>query len=187
MARIGHVTRLPANSMNTPSSMLPLLPKISSISKNSGKSILASSTFEQGTIHPRFGGRTRTKLGVQPTRDYSNGRHAIRIMQTRGTLIGCERSLRPTLCPVPGLFRTTWTTFIIMTPGPKKLHNRTPHRFLTFWKNTRCTPTGNVRVLPPKSTIWDKRQERGTNDRPATLMASEGCPNIKNGHGSDAD
>src|SRR5712672_451028 len=63
-----------ANSMNTPSSTLPRSQKYPRSSKNSEESrYLASSTFEQGTITSAYWRRTRTKLGLKPTRDYSNG------------------------------------------------------------------------------------------------------------------
>src|SRR5712672_1403330 len=63
-----------ANSMNTPSSTLPRSQKYPLSSKNSEESrCLASSTFEQGTITSAYWRRTRTKLGLKPTKDYSNG------------------------------------------------------------------------------------------------------------------
>src|SRR5882672_10298402 len=63
-----------ANSTNTPSSTLPRSPRYPRSSKNSEESrYLASSTFELGTITSAYWRRTRTKLGLKPTRDYSNG------------------------------------------------------------------------------------------------------------------
>src|SRR5712675_571002 len=63
-----------ANSMNTPSSTLPRSQKYPQSSKNSEESrYLANSTFEQGTITSVYWRRTRTKPGLKPTRDYSNG------------------------------------------------------------------------------------------------------------------
>src|SRR5712672_151351 len=62
------------NSMNTPFSTLPRSPRYPRSSKNSEEShYLASLTSEQGTITSAYWRRTRTKLGLKPTKDYSNG------------------------------------------------------------------------------------------------------------------
>src|SRR5882757_8718589 len=63
-----------ANSTNTLSSTLPRSQKYPQSSKNSEESrYLANSTFELGTITSAYWRRTRTKLGLKLTRDYSNG------------------------------------------------------------------------------------------------------------------
>src|SRR5712675_2680354 len=63
-----------ANSMNTPSSTLPRSRKYPRSSKNSEENhCSANLIFEQGTITAVYWRRTRTKLGLKPTRDYSNG------------------------------------------------------------------------------------------------------------------
>src|SRR5712675_2174319 len=63
-----------ANSMNTPSSTLPRSRKYPRSSKNSEENhYSANLIFELGTITSTYWRRTHTKLGLKPTKDYSNG------------------------------------------------------------------------------------------------------------------
>src|SRR5712671_4147019 len=63
-----------ASSTNTPSSTLPRSRKYPRSSKNSEENhYSANSIFEQGTITSAYWRKTCTKLGLKPTRDYSNG------------------------------------------------------------------------------------------------------------------
>src|SRR5882757_5846590 len=80
-----------ANSTNTPSSTLPRSQKYPQSSKNFEEShYLASLTFKQGTITSAYWRRTRTKLGLKPTRDYSNGSSCHSDYATRRPLsLGC--------------------------------------------------------------------------------------------------
>src|SRR5712675_1785364 len=102
-----------ANSTNTPSSTLPRSRKYPRSSKNSEEShFLANLTFEQGIITSAYCRRTRTKLGLRQTRDYSNGLSCHSDYATRRPpSLGCSTKSSAQYTPSTQAYSgITWTT-----------------------------------------------------------------------------